>query len=89
MITAPRAASPAASHTFETLLETAMKCDPTATRGYALDHGVDEPALVRYTNGAVGDEERQSIEFVVARNRWSREYIVDLVKSRRSSRVAA
>lgn len=89
MISATPAAPSPAPRTFETLLETAMRCDPTAKRGYALDHGVNEPALVRYTNGAVGDEERRVIEHVVARNQWSRDYIVDLVKSRRKNRVAA
>jgi len=90
MIAAPLSASPCAAHDFETFLTTAIRQGRASeTRGYALDHGVDETALVRYANGAVCDEERRDIEAVVSRNRWSREYVVDLVKSKRKNRVAA
>lgn len=59
-------------------------------RTYALDFGVDEEALVRYANGAFCDEERQSIQRVIARNKWAMEFVVNHVKrKRKKNRVAA
>jgi len=89
MIPATLAASKPAASDFETFLTTAMQGGLRHTRGYALDHGVDESALVQYVNGAVCDEERHYVESIIARNEWSRTYVVDLVKSRRKNRVAA
>jgi len=89
MIPATLAASKPAASAFETFLTTTMQGGLRRSRSYALDHGVDESALVQYVNGAVCDEERRFIESIIVRNEWSRTYVVDLVKSRRKSRVAA
>ena len=52
-------------------------------RTYALDYGVDEEALIRYANGAFCDEERQTIQGVIARNKWARNFVVNHVKRKR------
>ena len=84
MIPAPRLAKPAKTQTFETLLISAMGSGLRDARGYALDFGVDETALIRYADGAVCDgEERRTIEHVVSRNRWSRDFVVNHVKRKR------
>lgn len=86
MIPAPRLAKPANTQTFETLLISAMGSGLRDSREYALDFGVDETALVRYANGAVCDGgERRAIEHVVSRNRWSREFVVNHVKRKRTN----
>lgn len=56
---------------------------------YALDHGVDETALIRYANGAVSVYERREIESVLSRCDWARNFVVDLVKNRRRKKDAA
>lgn len=53
------------------------------SRDYALDRGVDEKALERYATGACSLYEREEIESVIARNKWSLDYVVQYVKSRR------
>jgi hypothetical protein len=67
--------------TFEDLLTRAART--TSLRTYALDYGVDDEALVRYTSGAVSDEERVTIEHVIGRCAWAQERVVALVKKRR------
>lgn len=57
--------------------------DPRSMRTYALDHGVNEQALVRYTNGALSDDERETVIGMVARCKWAHEFVVALVKQRR------
>lgn len=76
---------PPAKHTsFETLLLDAMQSGSRDARGYALDFGIDETALIRYADGAVCDgEERRAIEHVICRNRWSRDFVVSHVKRKR------
>ena len=53
------------------------------SRDYALNRGVDEKALERYATGACSLYEREEIESVIAKNKWSRDYVVQYVKSRR------
>jgi hypothetical protein len=89
MIFAPHAASSAPSSTpsFEALLTASLGvCE---TRDYALDLGIDETALIRYANGAVSMYRRREIQHVLLRNSWSRDYVVDYVKSKRVKQVAA
>lgn len=53
-------------------------------RACALNHGVDESALLRYANGAVSvSSARESITHVVGFNQWSRERVVHYVKRKR------
>lgn len=83
-------ATPSAhSLTFPEFLDYMMKGGTRGTRDYALDHGVDETALARYASGAVSTYERQEIQNVLARCDWAREYVVNLVKRKRSKRNAA
>lgn len=88
MITAPAAsAAPTANPTFSSLVASAAtRLD---SRDYAVDLGLDEPTLLRYANGVVSMYERRCIEHVLVRNSWSRQFVVDLVKSRRRKRSAA
>jgi hypothetical protein len=74
---------------FPEFLDHLMKGGTRGTRSYALDHGVDEAALARYTSGAVTVYERQEITNVISRNEWARSYVVNLVKQRRRHRSAA
>ena len=75
---------------FESLVDTAMRGRrPQSERHYALDHGVDEPALSRYASGAVSVYERYEIECVIAKCVWARNYVVDLVRDSRRVRNAA
>ncbi|MHC4180280.1 MAG: hypothetical protein ACYSWU_22475 [Planctomycetota bacterium] len=82
-----------ASHslTFPEFLDYLMKGATRGTRSYALDHGVDEPALIRYANGAVTVYEREEIQDVLSRCAWARDYVVNYVKWKRtrSNRSAA
>jgi len=89
MIFAPHAASsaPSSKTRFETLLTASL--GTSGTRDHALDMGIDEPALIRYANGAVSVYRRQEIQNVILNNRWSREYVVDYVKSKRKKQAAA
>ena len=84
LTTAP---SPSPKHdprAFEDLLMTAVR-GPSfrSTRTFALDHGVDEPALLRYASGAVSMYERLEIEAVVRQCDWARQFVVQHVKSTR------
>jgi hypothetical protein len=75
---------------FPAFLQTAF--DHGGCRGgksYALDHGVDEVALVRYANGAVSVYERREIQGVISRNEWARNFVIDHVKRQRAKRNAA
>ena len=59
------------------------------TKDYALDHGVDEAALVRFANGAASVYEHETIQRVVNNCEWARGFITSYIKSRRRKRVAA
>ena len=75
---------------FPTFLNTVMANGGTrATRGYSLDHGVDEEALVQYVNGAVSVSEREEIGALIGRCAWARQVVVSLMKQRRRKRSAA
>jgi len=78
---------PAAHKSFEMLLSDALTRGRTET--FALDHGVDHEALIRYANGAVSVYERAQINYVLARCERSRRTVVDLVRERRCERNAA
>ncbi len=84
-------AAPAiATMDFPTFLDTIMANGGTrATRGYSLDHGVDEEALVQYMNGAVSVSEREEVEALLARCSWARQFIVVNIKHQRRKRSAA
>ena len=58
----------------------------SGTRTYALDHGVDEETLVRYANGVISDGERVTVEGVIGRCSWAREFVIDRVKRRKRQR---
>jgi len=62
--------------------------EPRHTRTYALDFGIDEAALLRYTSGAVSTYERSEIEHIVARCNWALKQVVRSVKRRRSRSAA-
>jgi hypothetical protein len=69
------AAPTIATMDFPTFLNTVMANGGTrATRGYSLDHGVDEQALVQYLNGAVSVSERNEIESLIGRCAWARHF---------------
>jgi hypothetical protein len=86
MLSISPAASPSMSpEAFETFLATAVR-QPRTTRTYALDHGVDEPALLRYASGAVNMYERKEIEHVLIRCEWAQKFVVDHIKSTRQKR---
>ena len=90
MLTATPAAAAATSVTFPELVTESIASGVRDARTYALDFGVDEEALVRYANRALCDEERQSIQRIIARNKWAREFVVNHVKrKRKKNRVAA
>lgn len=84
------AAPTIATMDFPTFLNTIMANGGTrATRGYSLDHGVDEEALVRYANGAVSVSEREEIEALIGRCAWARQTVVEYIKHKRLWRSAA
>jgi len=87
----PSPATPTiATMDFPTFLTEIMANGGTrATRGYSLDHGVDEEALVRYANGAVSVSEREEIEGVIGRCAWARLTVDKYIKHKRIWKDAA
>jgi hypothetical protein len=69
------------SPTFETLVNRAAL--HMGSRPYALDHGVDEQALIRYADGALSVSERDSVAGLLARCSWARKFVVGRVKKHR------
>jgi len=91
--TAPTPAPANPGRSFETLLSKAARRRQhvRSTRSYALDHGFDEQALVRYASGACGMYERSEIEALIGRCEWARQFVVKWIKQqrRRKQRSAA
>jgi hypothetical protein len=86
----PAAPATIATMDFPTFLNTVMvEGGPRATRGYSLDHGVDEEALVRYANGAVSVSEREEIQALIGRCAWARQFVIANIKQQRRKRSAA
>ena len=75
--------------TFPEFLDHLLVGGERGTRSYALDHGVDETALIRYANGAVSAYERAEITAVISRNAWAKDFVVQVVKQKRKQQAAA
>lgn len=73
--------SPTSSVSFPELLHLAQTARDT--RDYALNLGIDESALVRYADGAVCDEEHRIITGVLAKNRWSLDFLKSYLDQKR------
>jgi hypothetical protein len=71
----------AATESFESLL--ARAANRRSSRPHSLDHGVDEQALVRYSDGAVSVGERQIIQAVLSQCSWAHKFVIGRVKRRR------
>lgn len=74
--------APTTRSDFEILLNNAFSL--RGSKQHALDRGITHEALIRYADGAVfDDEERRFLESVISRNDWSRNVVVERVKSKR------
>jgi hypothetical protein len=75
---------------FENLVTDAMRgASQLRQRDYALDHGVDEQALVGYATGALSVYERKEIEQIIIRCEWARKFVVDHIKEQRKECIRA
>lgn len=55
-----------------------------ASREYAIELGVDEQVLERFASRACSDYESRLVKEILIKNTWSRTYLVNLIKQRRT-----
>jgi len=78
--------NPSPRNQFELFLEQSHSklIEIRGTRDYALNLGLTEEALERYTSGACSLYEQDDIERSLTKSRWATDYVINLVKSRRN-----
>lgn len=80
MLSSTPLATPASTPAdFETMLTRAS--GQRQNKSYALDHGIDELALVGYVTGALSVYERTAVESIIARCKWAHEFVLAYFRS--------